>query len=726
MRIVRWLAIVLGVDVILSPIGMALLACSGDGPASLVPRVQRAIEPRPGSLSTADLDWVEIGTETRLVLAAHPSKVLRWREDVELPDDLRVEVTLPAELEEVERVRIDTWVSVPDPADRGKGLWERRVQEFVRRLTLDATPIIVRQDVAEPDSSRVVITVPVPPEARGLSGLLNVVARPLSRSAVERQETRTFQIPRGARLVFGYGIEEPGWTEGWPPVHFRVSAVDETNSAPVHLFERRIDPSADPRDRRWFDASVDLTPVVGRKVRFVFEAEAMGDVPGASIDRSFPVVSNPEVVVRRETPRDRDKARSPPNIVLISLDTLRAKSVSAYGYHRATTPALDRRLAAAGALIRFAVVPVPFTPSSHMSMLTGLEPCIHRVKGRNDVLAVEQITLAEVLRAAGYKTAAFTENAYVVAAAGFARGFDKYVEHRSEETAAPGFVDETFRAATRWLLTTDDHPFFLFVHTYQVHAPYTPPRAYQNLFIDGLAEEYPEKHRDSVTNYDREIRYTDDVLAGFLNELDARGLAEQTIVVVTSDHGEAFGEHSRSAHGSSIYDEALLVPLVMRAPGLVRAGLVIEEQVGLIDLMPTLLDLVDVPLPSEVQGRSFASLLTGRGDRYFERPLVSSALDIESVRTRQYKYMKKTGPKPDEALFHLQVDPGERTNVSALDLKTLTEAREVLAEHHKRCETWLAKHPASSGTRARVENRPGWRIHRDEIDRKLKSLGYVD
>jgi arylsulfatase A-like enzyme len=695
--------------------------------------VQRAIEPEPGRFSMADLARAEIAHETRPVIAANPRVVLRWREEVELLEELRVAVELPAELRNRGLVRLDAWVSVPEASAREQTLRERRVAEFSRREILRATPTVIDSEMKQgqtvEDSTRAMLTIVVPAALRGMSGLLQVVARPLTSSAVKRWETHRFEIPSRARLFFGYGVEEPGWAEGWPPVHFRLSAQDDAGSPAVMLFERRIDPAGDARDRHWFDASVDLMSLVGRTVQFVFEAEALGDAPGASIDRSFPVVSNPELVVSPVggIPTAGDRTR--PNIVLISLDTLRAKSVGAYGYPRETTPTLDRRLAAEGALARFVVVPRPFTPPSHMSMLTGLEPCVHGVMSRHDVVGPERIMLAEVLRASGYKTAAFTENAYVVAGAGFARGFDRYVEERSEESAAPGFATETFRAAERWLAETDGRPFFLFIHTYQVHAPYRPPRGYRTLFRDDRLENaYPEQHRDNLTEYDREIRYTDDLLAGFLDSLETKGIAEQTIVAVTSDHGEGFGEHVWGGHGFSLHDEAVLVPLVVRAPGRVPPGLVIEEQVGLIDLMPTLLELAGLSVPVELQGRSFAPQLLGGGTPFAERPLFSamSIGSTQAVRTRSYKYMRAQTPEVKEMLYDLERDPNELKDVAASDPEAVARARVLLSEHEEACEAFLAAHPAEPGAEIRAENNPGWLITRDEIDRKLRSLGYVE
>ena len=685
------------------PLALVLLAAVGSRggvppPAGPI----RLIRPPPDSASTAGLARAQLRGESRYVLSGHPTVTLRSREEITLPDasELTVPVELPAALAGRD-VRLDASVSVRDPAVPANTLSDLRSGA---RLTISAAPLVKRSGAA---GNRALV-LPLSPALRTRQALLTVIARPLPSAAVERFETNEADIPAGARLVFGYGVEEPGWGDGWPPVRFRVSAGELT------LFERRIDPAADPRARRWFDASVDLDPLAGRRVRLVFETEALGAAPGATVDRSFGVVSNPEIVTA---------AASPPgarNVVLVSLDTLRARSVSAYGCPRATTPTFDRRVAAAGALVRSAVAPVPFTPPSHMTMLTGLEPCAHGVMGLHETLAPDRTTLAEALRAAGYQTAAFTEDAYLVAGNGFDRGFDVYRENRSEESASPGFADETFADASAWLAAHGERPFFLFVHTYQVHEPYTPPRGYALLFRDG--DQGDENHR-ALANYEREVRYTDDVLADFLGVLDAHGLAERTILIVTSDHGEGFGEHFWSGHGFDLHDEALLVPLAVRAPGLVPAGRVVEEQVGLVDLTPTVLDLVGLPPLPDVQGHSFGRLLTGRGAAFEEQPVVSTALTkSESVRTRRSAYI--TTPKGD-LFYDLVADPLETRDRLGKDPAGVKTARAVLEAAHRTCDAWRQAHPPAAAPAGTPGAEPGWLINREEIERKLRSLGYV-
>ncbi len=651
----------------------------------------------PASGSTAALARAEIAGESRYVLAAHPPVVLRAREDVTLPhaEELRVPAELPPALAGRD-VRIDASVLVGEQPVAAAAP-KPGALDAARIVTATAPPLVVRGR----DGTRPEAVIPLPEGLRGRHGLLTVTARPLPASPSERSETAEVDVPPDARLVFGYGVEEAGWAAGFPPVRFAVTAGD----AP--LFERRLDPATDARDRRWFDASVDLSPLAGRRVRLAFTTEALAGAPGATVDKSFAVVSSPEIVPSAGPTR--------PGIILVSLDTLRARSVSAYGCRRPTTPALDR-FAARGALVRTVVAPVPFTPPSHMSMLTGLEPCAHGVKGVHEALAPDRLTLAEVFRAAGYETAAFTEDAYLVAANGFDRGFDTYVENRSEESASPGFAAETFAQARAWLATHAARSFFLFVHTYQVHEPYTPPRAYAALFTDG---DRGDDNQRALAAYEREVRYTDDLLADFLGAVDPR-----TIVVVTSDHGEGFGEHFWTTHGFDLHDEALLVPLIVRAAGLVPPGRVVEEQVGLVDLAPTLLELAGVPGLPDVQGRSFAGLLRGDRGGYLEHPIVSADLiGGESVRTRRSKFIStKKGP----LLYDLVADPRETADRTAADAAGVAAAHAVLEQAHDACARWQRAHPSAESTaRSLSTTDPAWLINRDDIQRKLRSLGYT-
>ncbi len=690
---------------------------------STFPEVRhRAIPPDPEQIHAADWPVAQIGNETRPVLGTQRAHVLRSNERVTLAEELVVETELTGALAAAPGLRIDHRISLRDPSLPADSLAE---QVATRRIRFVPDPLIVRRVAGA--AHRVAHTIEIPEEMQGHPAMLSVIARELQKGSVTRYELGPWSVPASGRatLAFGYGIEEPGWDSGMPPVLFRVNAIPEEGDR-IPIFERRLDPARDPRDRRWFDAAIALDERGGETLRFAFEAEVLGEAEGVAHDFSFPLIANPHLGPR-EPVDDR------PNILLISLDTLRARSLEVYGNPRATMPALTRRLAERGAVVRAAVTPVPYTPPAHMTMLTGLEPCAHGVMDRHGVLAPDRLTLAEILRGAGYHTAAFTEDAYVVAGAGFARGFDVYTEYRSEENASPGFASETFGAAADWMRKRALEPFFLFVHTYQVHDPYIPPRAYDGFFRGEIEEGQGPEYTEPLRLYEREIRYTDDVLAGLVDAVESSGHGEDTIIVVTSDHGESFGEHRMAGHGFTLYDDELVVPMILRAPSLIAAGLRLEMQVGLVDLVPTLLDLIGVRAPAMIQGRSFAAQLRGE-DTPFESPAHVSRLanlDRWSVRTSTHKYIAMRGKADEqyrEFLFDLARDRAERKNLVAAPeiASVLDEARQRLARHTAACEAWNETHPAGQSSRSRAERLPGWFLNRDEIEAKLRSLGYVE
>ncbi len=698
---------------------------------------QRMIEPQ-GGRSTAGLPRVQIGTETRTVVGAQPQVIVRWQSPIIVDGDVEIVEAVPEALRGVQSILVEASASIEAPAMRdAEGAELARVK--APRRTYRSGPVRITPSALDaPEAEAIALRIAIEGEARaalaGAAGLVDVVARPLADSPLQRWVFAAIDVGPADILRFGYGIEAPSQAPGSPPVRFsvRVRRAGAQADEWTVVFSQSRDPARDARDRRWHDASVPLGAFSGERVDISFEAEALA-TEASPEPRSLAVFSNPVVVpgpVGAQSPPP-GHARAP-NVILVSLDTLRARSMSAYGYARPTTPVFDARVAGEGALVAQAITPFPFTPPSHMSMLSGLDVCAHGVETRDDVLSAERVTLAEALRDAGYRTAAFTENAYVVAGAGFARGFDTYFEEQSEEGeegAAPGFAPETFEHAARFIGDVDARPFFLFVHTYQVHGPYTPPRAYEDLFTGPAPDARTRKHARALDDYEREVRYTDALLGAFLDVLAARGLAEETIVIVTSDHGEQFGEHFFTSHGLDLHDEALHVPLAIRAPGLVEPGLVLEQQIGLMDIAPTLLDLLGVEALPDVQGLSFAPMLRGEaGDAsaFAQRALIGKASHSRSVRQDGFKYMVGTGASQWEKLYDLANDPDERRETAASQPERVARGRALLATYDDACSAWLEAHPPTRAEGGAGHARPGWMLNRDEIERKLRSLGYIE
>ncbi len=297
-------------------------------------------------------------------------------------------------------------------------------------------------------------------------------------------------------------------------------------------------------------------------------------------------------------------AAAPPNVVLITVDTTRADRMGFLGSKRGLTPNLDA-LARQSVVFTRAYSQVPLTAPSHATILTGTYPQFHQVNNFGVQLAVDLPYAPAILKAHGYHTAAFV-GAMVLdpqmhMAPGFERGFDTYDAgfnqvspgadryHSSERRGAVVVAH-----ALTWLTQHPRGPFFMWVHLYDPHDPYDPPEPY--------------KSRYKSAPYDGEIAYTDSAVGKLLTQLRARGLYENSVIAVMSDHGEALGDHGEDTHGVFLYDETIHVPLLVKLPGERSAGAQIENRVGLVDVLPTILQVVRIAVPQEVQGESLLGM----------------------------------------------------------------------------------------------------------------------
>jgi arylsulfatase A-like enzyme len=522
-------------------------------------------------------------------------------------------------------------------------------------------------------------------------------------------ESAPFSVPRGARLRFGIGVDESEWTPTLAAVRFTLSAL--TDGGETALFSRRLDPAVRPEHRKWFDHAVDLTPYSGQTIRLRFATEAKPKESSAPF--LFPVWSDPTLLAPAA------EGSHPRHVLLVSLDTLRPDHLGSYGYRRPTSPNIDALLAARGTVFERAFATSPWTLPSHAAMLTGLYSCAQRLvpPGPKDPeggviasLSPDAVTLAEGLRMHGYTTAAFTEDGWISAEMGFARGFGTLIENRAfPHLSEPlGQVERTTHDALAWIRRHGDVPWFVFVHTYQIHNPYTPPPGYMELVAPDHGDDRAEA---DAAAYDAEIRYTDDVLAQFLAGLDAAG-AGDALVALVSDHGEGFNEHGLYMHGNSLYEELLHVVFMLRAPGLVPAGRRISSDVGLIDLVPTLLELVDLLAPRRAEGRSLASLLR-QDDGPDPPPLFADLGGKVAVRHAGLKWIIDEKTAAAE-VFDLAADPRETKSV--VGTRTLPrEPAAWLEDFHKICP------PAGA---------PAAPLGGDTVDptvrQKLRALGYVE
>ena len=361
-------------------------------------------------------------------------------------------------------------------------------------------------------------------------------------------------------------------------------------------------------------------------------------------------------------------------IILVSVDTLRADRLPAYGYEGVETPAIDR-FAADAVLFERAYSHSPQTLPAHVSMFTGLLPVEHGVRDNlGFAVGPEHLLLPELLTPFGYRSAGVVSSYVLRKEAGLARGFETYDDRlpQAPPSASSAQVQrdgsESLQVAERWL---DENgvsgaPVFLFLHLYEPHTPYEPP--------DRFARYEP---------YDGEIAYADEIVGRLFDTLRARGLYDDALIVLLSDHGEGLGDHGEQEHGVFLYDEAIRVPLVVKLPGGREAGRRVAVPVQHIDLLPTLLDLAGAPVPEALSGRSLRPLLNGDDGGWPRRHLYAEALypryhfgwsELYALTTARHRYIRA----PREELYDLIADPDERENLAAQRGRTVRDLRTAL------------------------------------------------
>ncbi len=395
------------------------------------------------------------------------------------------------------------------------------------------------------------------------------------------------------------------------------------------------------------------------------------------------------------------------NLLVITIDTLRSDHIGAAGTGFVRTPNIDG-LARRGVMFTQAVSPVPLTLPSHCSLFTGMLPFSHGVRDNGHRLSSRNTTLAQVAAEEGCATAAFVGAFPLDSRFGLEKGFGVYDDlYGSRDPARDlAFLERNAGAvnmrALEWIGGNSGKRFFVWVHYFDPHAPYEPPPPFDR--------EYAGRE------YDGEIAYTDQAVGALLEALERAGLKDRTLIVLTSDHGEGLGEHRENTHGIFIYDSTLRVPLILSCPDILPGGRVVTSQVGLVDVMPTILELMGWEGREEMQGRSFVPLIgrpdeAGGGAFYIESlaPLLGrNWAPLHGVRTENWKYIDA----PEAELYDLRRDPGERSNLIARE-------PDVALELHRKLDRILEAGPSSSLLKDQS------RSVDPEMRRKLASLGYI-
>lgn len=422
--------------------------------------------------------------------------------------------------------------------------------------------------------------------------------------------------------------------------------------------------------------------------------------------------------------------------VLIVLDTVRADHLSAYGYASPTSPELQK-LASDSVVFEQTVSAAPWTRPSIAAILSGRYP----VTATGDETVTR--SLVDVVQRAGYRTAGFTEGGFFSRKFGMDQGFETYAEEKGAiiDPQPGGGIANTFRQAETWLAEHASDRFFLLIHTYEPHAPYVSHHFTEGMERGVIGDRFPIALLDELQSgrlklseaeiayvqalYHGDILHSDHYVGRFRETLRTLGLADRTLVVVTSDHGEEMAEHMPANvgdHGHSLYDDLLLVPLIVHDPRVASPVRRVRSQVRTIDVLPTILDLLNVPAEPALDGASLVPVM--RGVETADREAISGwnrkGKPRASIRADGYKYLVTVGktatrpvlqPPPDHELFDLRQDPGEKRNLYEAQPERAKAMHEILMKRR----TEILKHEAGPAP-AGVDR---------EAEERLRSLGYV-
>lgn len=542
------------------------------------------------------------------------------------------------------------------------------------------------------------------------------------------------KIPDGCFLEFGTGLfayRESSHDQG---ALFKVSVSQGDEKKDI--FEKSVTLKPELLRDQLESHRISLEPWAGKTITLTFNTEYPDNKQDAHTPSlpSFAFWANP--TLHRSGAPD-----SPPNVILISLDTLRADHLGCYGYDRPTSPFLDS-LTADCALFANTYAQSSWTLPSHLSMLYSLNSASHQVYYNDQKVDASLPSVASVLRDRGYITYGFTGGGYVSSIYGFANGFDWYDEPVGGRKAPLG-VDEAeslFAVTSDWLEEHRDRPFFLFLHTFQIHGPYASPEPWSSMFLDQGApwrklalrnfldnngDDYafsPEEQANIVGLYDGEIRYTDEMLLKPLVErLRELGLYDNTLLIITSDHGEEFLEHGGWLHGRTLYDELIRVPLIVKFPASAHRGQRVEYKTRLIDIVPTILESVGIGYDrADFEGKSLAHFLTGKetGDRTFISDLAHKNVPdpCPALIATNQEHLKFIVQKSQDGIrkietYDLRRDPGEKKDIFERAQRLREEVVRVLEEYYQE--------------RAKLQ-RSQERIRMDkDLEEKLKALGYL-
>lgn len=536
----------------------------------------------------------------------------------------------------------------------------------------------------------------------------------------------TLDLPEGARVEFAVGVVAAGKGEGVKDALEARAQAElwiQNEAGRRRLWSRELPTARAP----WQEYTVDLPS--GSQQTLEFRVAA-----GAAVEQARfgdPVVT---VLATSQSPVR--------GVILISLDTLRADRMSLYGYERSTAPKLEALFGdGSGVVFDKVYTQGPDTLLGHVAMLKGRTPASTlRAPGELMNHSLAFASLADVLRHHGYRTAAYTENAILAGNMGFNQGFEVWYENKDVELSPEkGHIDSTFELGMQWLRGHHEEPFFLFLHTYQVHAPYGAPAPWSELFPSSDDASDTERNSDA---YDEGIAYADFRTAAFLDEVAALGLSDDVLVVVTSDHGEEFLEHGRLQHGTNLTQENLHVPLLMRGPGIDPGTAASRAPAALLDVAPTILDCLNLPAPASFQGISLRKPIKpgasakeriipheawselAQTPTGFDSTFKPPSFGLTQGSLRVVRLREESGHRFE--MYDLESDPGEKNDLVAAGAEVPEELRRYLRKYldrqiglHYTAIQQLGAKSTVPVAQATDEEHDAERIE------KLKALGYI-
>jgi len=546
------------------------------------------------------------------------------------------------------------------------------------------------------------------------------------------------KVPESGQLEFGHGIL-PGSHLQEKGIVFKVKIG--INGQEKMLFSRTMHHEDYDENMPFSMERVSLAEFQGERAALHFITETDDE---AVFHLSYWL--NP--VIYKAVEEKKTEYGKPPNIILISLDAVRADHLGCYGYERATSSNLDE-FSGDSIIFQKCIAQAPYTITSHMSILTGLYPANHQVYSYYQKLHPSIITLADILRRKGYFTAAFTGGGQVSGAFGFTKGFDFYNERKGaifSEKNLPVFSN----LSIDWIRENKDKPFFLFLHTYQAHDPYSPPAPYNTMFTDRKARwkqvsmhrrlrkrvakyrSFTKEQRDNIIAlYDGEIRYIDEVfIKPLMESLKQLGLYERSLIIITSDHGQEFYEHGSWIHGHSLYNELIRVPLIVKLPHSRHSGKRVENIVRSVDIMPTILEEVGLDYSGfDLDGAALSRLIEGKekSDRIFISEIKGFPNFPGKLSTNKDHYkviLNELRTDEEHAFFDPPPPPVDELEVFDL-IKDFKESRNI-AEQNKNLSAQLLEALLEYKKKAGGDKKKGRAAVIDkELEERLKALGYI-